>query len=194
MENRLKLLIDSIGKDRFKLNEPLKGHTFSKSEGRAQAFYIATSSLELTQILDLSLELKIPYFIIGSGTKVVLSKSVSGLVIKNRSSSIKIAGIKGKVSKEGIGVEQAMIESDSGVSLSKLNKFVKEQNLKAIDGFSSLHSTVGGSIFLDPLLRGATQSIKVWNEGDVMEIKLDALKRSQVVLSVIFKFKSNDTN
>ena len=190
MDERLKLIASSIGPERFKYNEKLKDYTFSKSEGRAESFYIATTVAELIQILDLCHELSVPYLLIGSGTKVVLSNQVKGLVIKNRTSTVKVAGVRGKVGIKGIGVEEAYIEADSGVSLKKLNEFVKKEKLQEISGFSSLNSTVGGAIFLDPLLRSATQSLKVWSEGELLEIKLENLKRSTIVLSVIFKFKA----
>lgn len=190
MEEKIKLIVSSIGKERFKFNESLKSHTFSKSEGRAESFFVATSTAELVQILDLAHDLHLPYFLIGAGTKVVLSRDLKGVVIKNRTSGVKVAGVKGKVGVEGIGVEEAFVEAESGVSLKKLNEFVKGEKLQEISGFSSLNSTVGGAIFLDPLLRAATQSLRVWNEGELLEIKLEKLKRSMVVLSVIFKFKA----
>jgi UDP-N-acetylenolpyruvoylglucosamine reductase len=190
MDEKLKLISQTIGEERFKYNESLNIHTFSKSEGKAECFFIATSLAELVQILDMAHDLHLPYFLIGAGTKVILSKDLKNLVVKNRTSTIKVAGVKGKVGVGGIGVEEAFIEADSGVSLKKLNEFVKKEKLQEITGFSSINSTVGGSIFLDPLLRSATQSLRVWNEGEVLEIKLDKLKRSMVVLSVIFKFKA----
>lgn len=190
MEDKLKLLSVSLGEHRLKLNENLKYHTFSKSEGKAEGFYIATTDKELIQILNYCHDLKIPYFLIGSGTKVVLSSKVSGLVVKNRANNVKVAGVKGKVSQDGIGLESALIEADSGVSLKKLNEFAKAQKLQTIDGFSSLHSTVGGAIFLDPMLREATQKIKVWHDGEETDIGLLDLKREMVVISVVFKFKA----
>lgn len=190
MDEKLKLITQSIGIERFKFNESLKSQTFSKSEGRAECFFVATSLPELVQVLDLVHDLHIPYFLIGAGTKVILSRDLKSLVIKNRTSGIKVAGVKGKVGASGIGVEEAFIEAESGVSLKKLNEFVKKEKLQETVGFSSLNSTVGGSIFLDPLLRSATQSLRVWTDGEVLEIKLEKLKRTMIVLSVIFKFKA----
>src|SRR6266542_3434036 len=119
MDDKIKLLTFALGQERVKLNEKLSYHTFSKLGGPAKAFYIATSQKELILALDTSLELKIPYLILGSGTKILPSKNgFEGLVIKNRTSSIKIGGVKGKVSAKGIGVEEALVEVDSGVSLS----------------------------------------------------------------------------
>jgi UDP-N-acetylmuramate dehydrogenase len=186
----LDLFVQTIGEEKIKRHEKLAYQTFSKSSGSAEVFYVATTVRELATVLDLTHELEIPYFLIGNGTKVLLSSEVKGVVIKNRTGVIKVAGVKGKISKDGLGVDEAFIEADSGVSLNKLNEFLKEQKLKIVDGFSSLHSTVGGAIFIDPALREKAQSLKVWDEGEVEEIKLSDLKRKQIVLSAIFRFKS----
>jgi len=194
MDEKIKLLISELGEERVKTGELLKYHTFSNLGGPAEIFYVATNQNELIKILDLAYELKIPYQIFGSGTKLMVSdKGLEGLVIKNRTSNVKIGGIKGKVGKDGIGIEEALIEADSGVSLGKLNEFLKEQKLKDITGFSSLKSTIGGAIFLDKELVDKTQQVKVWDRGDVMDIPLEELNRkNHVVLSVIVKVKSSE--
>lgn len=194
LQDKIKLLISELGEERIKTGELLKYHTFSNMGGPAEIFYVATNQSELIKILDLAYELKIPYQVFGSGTKLMVSeKGLTGLVIKNRTSSVKIGGIKGKVGKEGIGIEEALIEADSGVSLGKLNEFLREQKLKDITGFSSLKSTIGGAIFLDKELVEKTQQVKIWDRGDVLEIPLEELNRkNHVVLSVVVKVKAQD--
>src|SRR3990167_6899592 len=49
--------------------------------------------------------------------------------------NLKIFGIKGKVSKSGLGVEEALIEAGSGVSLKRLNDYVKSQGLGGLECF-----------------------------------------------------------
>jgi UDP-N-acetylmuramate dehydrogenase len=194
MDEKIKLLIAELGEERVKLNEPLKNHTFSKLGGPAKIFYIATTQRELIKILDLSYALKIDYLVLGNGTKFLPSaKGFEGLVIKNRTTIVKIGGIKGKVSAEGLGIEEALIEADSGVSLGRLNEFLKEQKLTEILGMSSLKSSVGGSIFLDEHLREQTQQVKVWDREDVFEISVNELNRNKhVVLSIVVKVKSQN--
>lgn len=191
-EPKLVLLASAIGAERFKWNESMKHHTFSKSPGAAECFYIATNQRELISVLEAAEDLGINYTLVGSGTKTMYNSALKGLVIKNRTSFIKVAGMKGKFTKGSLGIEETFIEADSGVSLNKLNEYVKGEHLREIEGFSSLNSTVGGAIFLDPLLREAVQSLRVWEAGGVRDIKLDALRRNMVILSVIFKFKASD--
>lgn len=194
LQDKIKLLIAEFGEERIKTGELLKYHTFSSLGGTAEIFFVATSQSELTRILNLAYELKIPYQIFGSGTKLLVSeKGFSGLVIKNRTGAVKISGIKGKVGASGIGIEEALVEADSGVSLGKLNEFLAEQKLQEISGFSSLKSTIGGAIFLDQELRMKTQQLKVWDRGDILNIPLEELNRKiHVVLSVVVKVKSQE--
>lgn len=192
MEEKIKFLVNNLGFARLKEDELLKYHTYNQLGGTADFFYIATTQRELEQILKMVFDLKIPYLILGNGTKLVLPENgFRGLVIKNRTGIIKIGGVKGKVSPTGIGVEEALVEVDSGVSINKLNEFLQKQHLRSLQGISSLHSSVGGSIFLDPVLQEQTQKIKIWEDNEIKEIESEELKRDgQVVLSVVLKIKA----
>lgn len=194
MDEKIKLLVNTLGPERVKLNEKLSHYTFSKLGGPAQAFYIATSQIELINILNLADSLALPMFVFGSGTKLVISdKGMGGLVIKNRSGSLKIGGIKGKVKRGGLGIEEALIEVDSGVTLSKLNEFLGEQHLKHFQGISSQHATIGGAIFIDSTLREMVKEVKVWEKGMVFGIEVASLARGRhVVVSCIIKAKAKE--
>lgn len=192
LQDKYKIIESTFGSDRVKYGEELKYHTFSKLGGPAEVFFIATSQRELMSILDASFDLKLPYFIFGSGTKILISdKGMSGLVIRNRTSTVKLNGFKGRVGKTGLGIEEALVEVDSGVSINKLNQFLKEQNLSPIVNISSGFATIGGSIFLDPEIQKHTHSLKVWEKGDVFNIGIPDLKRyGMVILSAILKIKA----
>lgn len=191
MKEKIKILEQVLGKVRIKLDEPLKYHLENAPTGKAPVFYIATNLKELEQALSLSSELKIPFFIVGSGTKTVISdRGLEGFVIKNRASGIKISGVKGKVSSKGIGVHEAMVEVESGASFQKLNDFLKEQGLRQLDFPFSASSTIGGSLFISLPLQIMTQKIKVFSDSEVSDIDILDLKRGDCILSVILKVKS----
>lgn len=191
MDERIKLLIATLGEHRVKLSENLKYHTYLKIDAVAEYFYIVTKQNELVEILNAGNSLKIPLLIFGNGTKLVLdSDEISGMVVKNRTGNIKIGGIKGKVGVGGIGVEEALLELDSGVSLDRLNDFLVSQKLKKIDSYSSGYSTIGGAIFLDPVLQNMSTKIKIWYKGEIQEVGSEDLDRQMVVLSVVIKAKA----
>lgn len=194
MDEKYKLLANFFGEERFKFKEKLSAHTHLKLEGEADCFYIATNLKELIKILDVSRELQIPYQIIGAGTKFISSsQGINALAIKNRTSGLKIAAIKGKVGRGGIGIQKAVIEADSGVSLGKLNQFLNSEGLEEINGFSLNLSTLGGSVFLDPGIRIKVKELKVWEQGEVFKINLEELNMiSHIVLTVYLEVSAKD--
>lgn len=191
MIERLDILVQNFGPDRFKFQEPLIYQTFHKIEAKAEVFFIATSQRELTKILNLCLELKIPFMVYGSGTKIVFdSKRIQKLVIRNRSSQIKIIGIKGKVGKGGIGVEEAKIEIDSGVTIADLDNFLSRQALTQTAFNSPKMATIGGSLLFDDLIKQKCEKIKIWSQGEISEISPQELDKKDIIISVVMTFKA----
>lgn len=191
MNEKFKIIERVLGSERVKLNETLKYHFKAGADAKAECFYIATTISELTQALDLAKELKVPFFVFGSSAKIMLAQeSLKGLIIKNRTSGVKVSGVKGKVSNKGIGVEEAMVEAESGVSLRKLNEFLKEQGLLMFEGGLIPEATIGETLDIDPKLKVASQKTKVWSEGEVFDIDILDLKRTDIILSTILKVKS----
>jgi len=194
MDSKLKLIIDSFGTDRFKFNEPLKNYTALNLGGPAKLFFIAFTTQELIKIINMCRELKLEYFLFGSGSKIMISEQgFDGLVIKNRTKNIKTISVKGKVTKFGIGVEEALIEVDSGVSLSKFAEFIKSQNLLQ-EGFLGLPGTIGGNLFLSGFLQKAAKSIKILDSNsEIDEISADSLSiKKHIILSAVFRVKAKD--
>ncbi len=194
MDAKISLLKNTLGENRLKIDEPLKYQTYTKQDKNAPLFYIATSQKELVSILDTAYDLKMPFMVFGSGTKLAFNdKSRKKLIIKNRTSNIKIGGIKGAVSKNGIGIKEALLEVDSGVSIQKLNEYLNSQNLLSYHGMSSVAATVGGSIFFDTELQSMAQKIVVWQDGSVFDIEPFSLKINEhVVLTVVLQVRARN--
>lgn len=192
MDNRYKLIIDSFGKDRFKINEPLKDHTFLGIGGPAYVFFIAFTITEVVKIIEMAHQLKVPFFIFGMGTKMMISDAgFFGLVIKNRTKQMEIISIKGKASRFGVGIEEALVEVESGVSVGRFAQFLEGQGL--IHGeFKNIPGTVGGNLFLSKILQTKSKSIKVLSlRSKIEEIAAGELSlKKHIVLSAIFRIKA----
>ncbi|MDP3733460.1 MAG: FAD-binding protein [Candidatus Daviesbacteria bacterium] len=192
MDSKFKLIIDSFGKDRFKVNEPVKDYTSSGIGGPAKLFFIAFSVSELVKIISMCRQLKLPFFIFGTGTKMMISDSgFDGLVIKNRTKEIEVISIKGKVSKLGIGIEEALVEVESGVSMAGFMEFLETKKLEAAE-FKNIPGTVGGNLFLSNILQNRIKSIKILTSASqIEEIEAKNLNlKKHIVLSAIFKIKA----
>ncbi len=191
MENKLKLLASVVGELRVKQNIDISEFIASSHGGKASGFFLATTTAELIKVIELCKELKIPYLLIGSGTKIALpEQGYAGLVIKNRSSQIKISGIKGKVSAQGIGVEEAFVEADSGVSIQKTHEFSKQNGLSGLVGAADVPGTIGGNLFTNQALQNLAYQASVYSGGEVITKNPEQLKRDDIILSVAFKLKA----
>lgn len=194
MDSKYKLIVDSFGKDRFKFNEPLKDYTALSSGGAAKLFFIAFTTSELVKIVSMCRQLKVPFFIFGTGSKIMISEAgFPGLVIKNRTKNIATVSVKGKVTKIGIGVEEALVEVDSGVSMNKFCEYLQKEGLQSKE-LKSIPGSIGGNLFLNRFLQLSVKSIKVLDQSSqIDEISADSLNlRKDIVLSAVFKISAKN--
>lgn len=194
MDSRYKLIVDSFGKDRFKFNEPLKDYTASGMGGPAMLFFIAFTSSELVKIVEMCRQLKLPYFLFGTGSKIMMSDiGFEGLVIKNRTKDMQTISVKGKVTKYGIGVEEALVEVESGVSIKKWIEYLHTQNLESTD-FASLPGSIGGNLFWSKFLQNRTKSITVLDQrSEIEQIDVETLSpKEHIILSAVFRIKAKN--
>jgi UDP-N-acetylenolpyruvoylglucosamine reductase len=127
MEDRIKLLITELGETRIKENLDIAEHLKTGKHFTVRLFYLATTVREMIKAIEAARDLQIDHMVLGSGSKsAFLPETYEGLVIKNRTEVIKIAGVKGKVTPNGIDVDEAFVEADSGISVDKLIEFAKE--------------------------------------------------------------------
>lgn len=192
MKDKLKLIAGSFGHDRIKLDEPIAAYTNIGIGGPADLFYIAFTQRELIKMVNYCKDLSVPFFIFGTGSKIMISdKGFGGVVVKNRTNKIQVISVKGKVSKYGIGVEEATIEVESGVSMNKFSEFLTSQNLTA-EEFLGIPGSIGGNIFLNKSLQTKTESIKVIDrEGKLDKITPRGLSLNKhIVLSAVIKVKA----
>ena len=126
-------IIESLGKNRVKLNEPLAKHTTFGIGGPAALFYEAKTKEELIKAVKLARELKISLFILGSGSNLLVSdKGWRGLVIK----------VKSQKSK----VKSTRIVAEAGVILAKLVHVAADNSLTGLETCAGIPGTVGGAV------------------------------------------------
>ncbi|TSC64754.1 MAG: UDP-N-acetylmuramate dehydrogenase [Microgenomates group bacterium Gr01-1014_93] len=191
MDDKYKLILNSFGTELIKLDEPLKFHTALKIGGSVKLFFIATRISEIEKMVTAALDLKLPFIIFGTGSKLMVSDlGFDGIVIKNRSQNIKIVSIKGMVGKGSIGVSEVMVEVDSGVTMKALVDFLEKQNLESAD-IKDLPGSIGGNIFINKILQDKSEIINVLEDGDSLKLKpSQLLLRKHIILSIVLKFKS----
>lgn len=192
MDSKFKLIIDSFGHDRFKFNELIKNYTALGIGGPARLFFIAFTTGELEKIINMCTSLKLPFFLFGTGSKIMISdQGFDGLVIKNRTKNIEILSIKGKATRVGIGLEEALIEVESGISIGKFVEFLDLQGLAGTE-FSNIPGSIGGNLFISSVLQNKVKSIKVLTlDSEAEEINVEQLRlRKHIILSAVFKIRA----
>lgn len=192
MDEKLKIIAKTFGEEKFKYNELLKYHTSLKAGGAAKLLFIAFTQDEIIKIVQICKDLEVPFFIFGTGSKMMISDSgFEGVVIKNRTRNIQTVSVKGKVKRDGIDVEEAMVEVESGVGTLKFIEYLEKNNL-AIAEFTGIPGSIGGNIFINKTLQSKAKSIKVLDQNvEVEEMQPFELSlRKHIVLSAIFKIKS----
>jgi UDP-N-acetylmuramate dehydrogenase len=147
--NQLYEPLKQLFKDKLKEMEPLALYTTYKIGGPADLFYSANTSEELISIVTQARILKIPFFILGGGSNVLISDSgFRGLVIKNNTGTITIRGMKGNM--KGVAKKSTVyLEADSGVPMNKLVRFSLEEGLSGLEMHLGLPGSVGGAVYMN---------------------------------------------
>ncbi len=141
-------LIQSLGRERLKFDEPLSKHTYFKLGGPADLLYEAKTIDELISSVQSAILYKVPYLIIGGGSNILVSDSgFRGLVIKNKTLSIQLKGFAGGVEKGKLDLKEAIVQADSGVPANLLIRYTLDQGLAGLENMLGLPGTVGGAVY-----------------------------------------------
>lgn len=133
MASKHSKIIEKLGRDRVKLNEPMSQYTTFKIGGPADLFYEAKTSEEIIKAVKLARRLKTPYFILGEGSNLLVSdQGFRGLVIKIQTSKFKL--------------QNSNIISESGAKLKTLVEEATKANLSGLEFVAGIPGTLGGAI------------------------------------------------
>ncbi len=135
--------------ERLRQNEVLAPYTTLKIGGPAAFFYEAKTRDELVSAVMQARKFNLPVFILGGGSNILVDDDgIAGLVIKNNTRDIHIAGMKGKL-KSGMPQGHVYIEADSGVLFNSFVRFTIEEGLSGLEMHLGLPGTVGGAIYMN---------------------------------------------
>jgi UDP-N-acetylmuramate dehydrogenase len=137
MEQVYKRLIQELGYDQIRTNEPMSNHINWRVGGPADLYFEPRNSRELIEVVQTAIRLKIPYTVLGLGANVLVSdKGIRGLVIVNKSSEVKFLPF-------------GFVEADSGVSNAVLIKLTVDRRLTGLERLVRVPGSLGGAIFMN---------------------------------------------
>lgn len=204
------LLINALGKDRVKLNEPLSRHTYFKLGGPADLFFEAQTSEDLIGAVTSAINFQVPYFVLGGGSNILVTdKGFRGLIIKNKTGNIQLKGFTGSVNKGvGLDLKEVIVKADSGVPANKLIRYTVDEGLAGLEEFLGLPGTVGGAIYnnshhLSHLIGSHVVEVEVIDQsGNLKKYTAEEMKfaydysilhkTKETVISASFQLKQGD--
>lgn len=195
-------VVDSIckitNKENVLVNENMRNHTTFKVGGPADIFVKPKDKKEAAEIVRLLLENKIPYYVIGNGSNLLVSdKGYRGCII---------------CMSEGmdfIEIDGNIITAGAGAILSKVCNMAMESSLSGLVFASGIPGSVGGAIYMNAgayggemkdvvkeveLLNSATGEIKIVPGADMGFAYRTSIVRNSpyIVLSAKFELMSAD--
>lgn len=191
-------LMQVLKPQNVKIDEPMKLHTSFKVGGAADILVEPETSEEVQKVIELCTDNKIPYYIIGNGSNLIVKDGgIRGVVIKlSRLKSIKVEGEK--------------IIAESGITLAAVAREALKNNLEGFEFASGIPGSVGGAINMNAgayggemsqvvesalVINGDGKIIKILKEGlDLRYRHSIIMDQNYVVIEVTFKLAQGDYN
>jgi len=126
-------------KIRVKKNEPLKNKTTFKIGGRAEGFAEPKDAGDLSSLVALAKKHKIPVFILGAGSNLLVSdRGVKGIVVKLDSTFFK-----------KISFSAGLVKAGAGLTLTRLVLESRKRSLSGLEFLIGIPGTVGGALTMN---------------------------------------------
>ena len=144
MERDYKKEAKGLIKGRVLFDAPMRQFTSIKVGGPADSLLFPKDVDELKKIVQYARKKKIPFFILGKGTNLVVKdKGIRGWVISLTQ------GMK-KIQMEG-----DVVEAEAGLPLQRLVQFTIQKGLTGLEPFFGIPGTVGGGVAMNAGAWGA---------------------------------------
>ncbi len=158
--------------DRLLVEELLSAHTSYRIGGPADLFIAVESQDELCRIVNLARDYQVPYFLLGSGTNILVSdKGIRGLVIENRA----------RDSRFEVRGEEAILWAEAGAFLRDLAGESVRRGLAGLEWAVGIPGTVGGAVVGNAGAYGGyvsdtlTQVAILRTNGGIQELRAEEL-------------------
>jgi len=146
-------------------NVSLKKYSTFRIGGIAKYFFEAETKEDLISVVKLAKEFKIPFYIIGEGSKLLISDDgFNGLIIKTKNQKFKVEGDE--------------IEMEAGLLMNQLVQITLKESLTGVEWLAGIPGTIGGAI------RGNAGAFSGSIQDVIINVNaFDAEKEKEVVLS-----------
>ena len=137
-QNLVDELYRIVGEQNVQIEEPMSNHTTFRIGGPAQYFVTPQSTEELGQVVLLCNAEKMPYFVIGHGSNLLVSDKGMRCVV-----------IQLYKNFEQFRIEGDRVYAQAGVMLCKLGQATKEASLTGFEFAAGIPGTLGGAVMMN---------------------------------------------
>lgn len=160
-----------IGKERVLFEEPMSRHTTFRIGGPAEVFLMPESYGQIQKILKLCQKEKIPFFILGNGSNLLVSDSgYRGVIIQMDRNMGEIR------------LESNEIRACAGALLSSIAAAAKKASLTGFEFAGGIPGTLGGAVMMNAgayggEMKDVLKEVTVMDaEGDIIVLPADKLE------------------
>ena len=164
-------LCSIIGENNVLRDEPMSSHTTFRIGGPADYFVMPSSAGEIRRITELCMDQKIPYYVIGNGSNLLVGdKGYRGVIIQVFKNM------------RDIQVEGETVRAQAGALLSKVAAAAYEAELEGFEFASGIPGTLGGAVRMNAGAYGGEikhvlKSAEVLTpEGEVLTLSAEEMK------------------
>ena len=130
-------LISVFDTETIKIDEPMKAHTSFKVGGPADILAVPNSTEEVIELVKICKEEKVPYYIIGNGSNILVKDGgIRGLVIKfSRMNKLKVEG--------------ETIIAESGATMPSICNATLKEDLTGFEFACGIPGSIGGAVAMN---------------------------------------------
>ena len=148
MNNLLKIA-ENINTDIFfagtvLYDEDLSKYTTFKIGGKATVFVVPNNAESLLRVFEILAENRMPSFVIGGGSNVVISDKGLDCVVISTSKLNNIEICEGSEKANSL-----LLTCGAGTTIKNITEFCQEHELSGMENFAGLPGSVGGAIFMN---------------------------------------------
>ncbi|EOS74553.1 UDP-N-acetylenolpyruvoylglucosamine reductase [Dorea sp. 5-2] len=190
-------LVQIVGEERVRTDEPMKSHTTFRVGGPADFFVTPETSEEVRAVIDMCRSEEIDCHIIGNGSNLLVSdRGVRGVVVQ-------IAKAMNKIESNG---EQ--IRAQAGALLSEVAAYALKDGLAGFEFAAGIPGTLGGACVMNAGAYGGEMKDVLYEvtvltpQGEFLVLKEDELelgyrtsvvaRKGYIVLEAVIRLKKGD--
>ena len=164
-------LLDRLNGNSVKCQEPMENHTTFRVGGPAQ-YYVSVASIpELKEGLACCREYKVPAYVLGNGSNVLVSdKGITGVVFQ-------LDADFSKISIEPVDAQKVLVRAQAGAMLGRLGAQIAKEGLTGFEWAAGIPGTVGGAVYMNAGAYGGEMK-DIITELTVLTRDLQVEKRS----------------